>query len=167
MILDRDRLVRVAALLVLIGATAAYLAWRNHPAAELPPSGSTQAVARTTLPSARDTSVIVNLRLSRDQTQSKSIADLEQIASTAQSSQARQVAGDEASQITQTMRQEQETDAVLGAHGWFTATLIDSGSAQVLVAVKRLTLGQVEGIASYVEAVTGLGPQSIRIVPQD
>lgn len=166
MTVDRDRIVRVAVLLGLIGATAGYLAWRGHPAADLPPSGSTQAVAKTGLPNSQETAAIVNLRLSRDQTQSQSIANFEQIAASAQSSQARQVAGDEASQMTQTMREEQETDAVLGAHGWFAATLIDSGSAQVLIAARQLTLQQVEGIASYVEAVTGLPPQSIRIVPQ-
>ncbi|MDA8345862.1 MAG: SpoIIIAH-like family protein [Thermaerobacter sp.] len=167
MTIDRDRLVRVVTLLALIAATAGYLAWRSHPAKELPPSGAVQVVAKSGLPQAKDTAVIVNLRLSRDQTQSRSIADLEQIASSAQSEQARQTAGDEASQLTQTMREEQESDAVLGAHGWFTATLIDSGDVQVLVAAKKLTLRQVEGIASYVEAVTGLPPQSIRIVPQD
>lgn len=167
MTIDRDRVVRVATLIALVAATAGYLAWRSHPASDLPPSGATQVVAKTGLPKAQDTAAIVNLRLSRDQTQSRSIANLEQIASSAQSAQARQVAGDEAAQLTQTMREEQETDAVLGAHGWFTATMIDSGDVQVLVAAKQLDLQQVEGIAAFVEDVTGLPAQAIRIVPQD
>lgn len=165
--IERDRVVRVATLMVLVAATAAYLVWRSHPASDLPPSGATQTIAKSGLPAPKDTAAIVNLRLSRDQAQSRSLADLEQIASSAASAQARQTAGDQAAQLTQTMREEQETDAVLGAHGWFTATLIDSGDAQVLVAVPKLTLSQVEGIAAYVEAVTGLSPEAIRIVPQD
>ena len=164
--MDRGLIARIATLILLIALIIGYLVWRGHPAAELPPPGATQATTKPTLPKTPDTAAIVNLRLSRDQSQSRSLEQLEQIAQVAQSTQARQVAGDEATQLTRTMRIEQETDAVLDAHGYFAATLIDSGQADILVAAPRLTLPQVEGIADFVESVTGLAPEAIRIVPQ-
>lgn len=163
--LDRERAWRLSLLIGLLLVIVVYLWWRDHPQAELPPPGATQALTRSTLPPALDMAVVVNLRLSRDQTQSRSLADLTQIAAVAQSAQSRQVAGDQATELTRVMRVEQESDAELAARGYTAATLISSGEAEVTLANDHLTLRQVIEIASTVETVTGLPPEAIRIVP--
>ena len=165
--LDRERVWRLSLLMGLLLLIGVYLWWRDHPQAELPPPGATQALTRTTLPAPLDLSAVVNLRLSRDQTQSRSLADLTQIAEVAQSPQSRQVAGDQAAELTRVMRVEQETDAELAARGFQGATMIASGRAEVTLANRRLTLSQVLRIAATVEEVTGLPPEAIRIVPGD
>jgi len=165
--MDRERAWRLSVLVGLLLLIGVYLWWRDHPRAELPPPGATQALTRSSLPAPLDMSAVVNLRLSRDQTQSRSLAELTQIAEVAQSAQARQVAGDQAADLTRLMRIEQETDAELAAQGVQAATLISAGRAEVNVANRRLNLGQVERIAAAVETVTGLSPEAIRIVPGD
>jgi len=122
--LDRDRVWRISLLFGLLVLIFVYLWWREHPRAELPPPGATQALTRSQLPAPLDLSAVVDLRLSRDQSQSRSIAELTQIAATAASADARQAAGAQATNLTDTMRIEQETDAALGARGFEAATLI-------------------------------------------
>ncbi len=163
--LDRERAWRLSLLLGILLLIAVYLWWREHPRAELPPPGATQAITRAQTPPTVDLSAVVNLRLSRDQTQSRSLADLTQIAEVAQSSQSRQVAGDQAADLTRVMRVEQETDAELASRGFQAATVLSSGQAEVTLANGHLTLRQVVLIASTVETVTGLPPQAIRIIP--
>ena len=165
--LDRERVWRFSLLMGLLLLIGVYLWWRDHPQAELPPPGATQALTRTSLPAPLDLSAVVNLRLSRDQTQSRSLADLTQIAEVAQSLQSRQVAGDQAAELTRVMRVEQETDAELAARGFEGATMITAGRAEVTLANRHLTLAQVLRIAATVEEVTGLPPEAIRIVPGD
>ena len=163
--LDRESAWRIALLIGLLLVIVVYLWWRQHPQAELPPPGATQALTRTSLPPSLDTAAVVNLRLSRDQTQSRSLAELTQIAEVAASEQSRQVAGDQAADLTRVMRVEQETDAELAARGFTAATLITSGQAEVTLANRKLALRQVLEIAAAVENVTGLPPEAIRIVP--
>ncbi len=163
--LDRERAWRLSLLLGILLLIAVYLWWREHPQAELPPPGTTQAITRPTVAPALDLATVVNLRLSRDQTQSRSLADLTQIAEVAQSDQSRQVAGDQAADLTRVIRVEQESDAELAARGYEAATVISSGRAEVTVANAHLTLKNVLRIASTVETVTGLQPQDIRIIP--
>ena len=165
--MDRERVWRLSLLVGLLLLIGVYLWWRDHPQAELPPPGATQAFTRSSLPPTLDLSAVVNLRLSRDQVQSRSLADLTEIAAVAQSAQSRQLAGDQATELTRIMRVEQESDAELAARGFQAATVIASGAAEVTVANGRLTLRQVLEIASTVETVTGLPPEAIRILPGD
>jgi hypothetical protein len=163
--IDREQAWRWSLLLALLLLIVVYLWWREHPQAQLPPPGATQAISRTPLPASADLAAVVNLRLSRDQTQSRSLAELTQIAEVAQSSQSRQVAGDQAADLTRVMRVEQETDAELASRDYQAATVIASGRAEVTLANVHLSLRQVVEIASTVETVTGLPPEAIRIVP--
>lgn len=165
--MDRERLWRLAVLVVLIAIIVGYLAMRGHPQHEVAPPGATAVTASTGLPASSATAAIVNLRISRDQSQSQSLAELTQIAQVAQSPSARTTAGDEAAALARAMREEQESDAVLAVHKFVAATMIENGTAEVLVGIKQLTLSQVQQIAALVEGVTSLPPQAIRIVPQD
>ena len=47
--LDRERAWRLSLLLGILLLIAVYLWWREHPQAELPPPGTTQAITRTTV----------------------------------------------------------------------------------------------------------------------
>lgn len=165
--MQRDRLLRLGVLVVLIVIIAGYLILRGHPQHEAAPPGSTAVTTSTGLPPSSATAAIVNLRISRDQSQSQSLAELTQIAQVAQSQGTRTTAGDEAAALARAMREEQESDAVLAVHQFVAATMIENNTAEVLVGMKQLTLQQVEQIAALVEGVTALPPQQIRIVPQD
>lgn len=164
--MTRERLWRLALLAVLIGMIGGFLALRGHPQHEAAPPGATQVTASPGLPKSPETAAIVTLRISRDQSQSQSLAELTQISEVASSATARSAAGSEATQLAQTMREEQEADAVLAAHQFTAATVIENGSAEILVAGRQLSLAQVQTIAALVEGVTNLPAQAIRIVPQ-
>lgn len=165
--MSRDRLWRVALLIALIAIIGGYLVLRGHPQHETAPPGSTAVTANTGLPPSGSTAAIVNLRISRDQSQSQSLAELTQISEVAQSPAARTAAGSQAAALARAMREEQESDAVLAAHQFVAATVIENGSAEILVGLRQLTLQEVQQIAALVEGVTALPPQAIRIVPQD
>lgn len=164
--MNRDRLWRLVLLGTLIALIGGYLALRGRPGTGAAPSGATQVTAATGLPPSAQAAAIINLRISRDQAQSQSLAELTQIAQVAASAAARAAADGEATSLAQAIRQEQESDAVLAAHRFVAATVIENGSAEILVAARQLSLQQVQQIAGLVEGVTDLPPQAIRIVPQ-